>query len=174
VIGSPVMPFHSIEVTAPLMVGASVVPPLSPIHNLIPIHRTPKTLNLVPTHMSAWSPSFVTVDGSINFIDFSGMTAQPINQSHHRQRRRAQPFASPGNVFEPGLTSCRAGASKDINAKCRNVVLPSRYPPSRPRRTAPAVRPRTSCRGGSVFGVDRRCGDRSSASSSINSIGLGR
>ncbi|CAL4245743.1 unnamed protein product, partial [Meganyctiphanes norvegica] len=186
VIGSPVMPVHSVEVTAPLMVGSSVVPPLSPIHNLIPVNRQPKALNLVPTHMSAWSPSFITVNGSITFIDFSGMTAQPTqshhlgrrspqsSQSHHRQRRNPQPFATPGNVFEPGLTSCRAGASKDLNAKCRNVVLPSRYPPSRPRRTAPALRPRTSCGGGSIFGVDRRCRDRGSVSSSINSFGLGR
>ncbi|CAL4109564.1 unnamed protein product, partial [Meganyctiphanes norvegica] len=200
VIGSPVMPpVHSANVIAPLRIGASVVPPLSPIHNLIPAHPLakvlsqvspahshPNALNLVPTHMNAWSPQFITVDGSVNFINVSGMTAQPVQshhlgrrspqspQSHHRQRRNPQPFATPGNVFEPGLTSCRAGASKDLNAKCRNVVLPSRYPPSRPRRTAPALRPRTSCRGGSIFGVDRRCRDRSTVSSRVNSFGLGR
>ncbi|CAL4133057.1 unnamed protein product, partial [Meganyctiphanes norvegica] len=38
-----------------------------------------------------------------------------IQRHHHRQRRSPQPFATPGNVFEPRLSTCKAGASKDIN-----------------------------------------------------------
>nr|XP_053630499.1 uncharacterized protein LOC128687193 isoform X1 [Cherax quadricarinatus] len=120
---------------------------------------------LFPTHMNAFSPPMITVNGSLTFLGFTG--------GHHRQRRAPLPFATPGNVVEPGLSACRAGAKRDGNAKCRNTILPSRYPPSRPRRDVPPVPPSSSCPSG-VFDLSRRCtSNRGGVASSINALGLG-
>lgn len=45
----------------------------------------------------------------------------PAPVQHHRARRSPLPHATPGNVFETRLVACRAGAQRDINAKCRNT-----------------------------------------------------
>ncbi|CAL4202262.1 unnamed protein product, partial [Meganyctiphanes norvegica] len=128
-IASPVVPVNSVAVTAPLKVGTSVVTPLNPLQNLIPDSHHSKPLNLSLTHVATWSPSYNTVNGSLSSSDFSGMAYQLArrrrsaqhSQRLHRQRRSPRPFATPGNVFEPRLSTCKAGASKDLNAKCRHV-----------------------------------------------------
>lgn len=38
-----------------------------------------------------------------------------------RSKRAPQPHASPSNVFEPALATCKAGAARDINQKCRDT-----------------------------------------------------
>ncbi|MPC31919.1 hypothetical protein E2C01_025219 [Portunus trituberculatus] len=64
---------------------------------------------------------------------------------YHRGRRSTLPHASPGNVIQPLLTACRAGAQRDVNAKCREIVLPANLKGARDLRTAPPVPPRPSC-----------------------------
>lgn len=128
-------------------------------------------VTLLPTHVNAFSPSLISVNGSVTFLSFlNGML------THHRLRRSPLPFASPGNVFEPGLSACRAGAKRDGNAKCRATVLPSRYPParSRPRRSVPPVPARPACPTGTFWDVNRRCSPSvSGIASTINALGLG-
>ncbi|CAL4248090.1 unnamed protein product, partial [Meganyctiphanes norvegica] len=92
---------------------------------------------------------------------------------HNRTRRRALLHASPGNVFEPRLVSCKAGAARDVNAKCRNVILPSRYPPRRSNRAAPPIRPGAQCPQNTVRDARRRCVNRRLATNSLISSGLG-
>ncbi|KAF2356777.1 hypothetical protein FHG87_012467 [Trinorchestia longiramus] len=87
-----------------------------------------------------------------------------------RRRRSPLPHASPSNVFESRLVSCRGGAVRDINAKCRNVILPSRIP-KRPVRAAPPVRPNRPCSG--AFNIFRRCVPKTDAQNSVNAFALG-
>ncbi|XP_037803360.1 uncharacterized protein LOC119597798 isoform X1 [Penaeus monodon] len=129
---------------------------------------------LLPTHMNAFSPPLIAVNGSVSVLGFLSNLVPGAPPLHHRGRRSPQPFASPGNVFEPGLSACRAGARRDGNAKCRDTVLPSRYPPSRPRRTAPPVPARPSCPPGSFWNLDRSCSSSSQGiANAISNIGLG-
>lgn len=46
---------------------------------------------------------------------------RPQLQQQVRGRRSALPHATPGNVIEPLLAACRAGAQRDVNAKCRDT-----------------------------------------------------
>jgi len=90
-----------------------------------------------------------------------------------RRRRSPLPHASASTVFETRLLSCRPGSRRDINAKCRRVILPSRLPKrSRRRPTRAPTRPRRSCSG--VFDLFRRCvSSAASAASSLNAYALG-
>ncbi|XP_050717649.1 uncharacterized protein LOC126999284 isoform X2 [Eriocheir sinensis] len=122
------------------------------------------------THLSAYSPSYITVGGrTVTFLNlFNGL------QPHSRHRRAPLPFVSPGNVFEPGLSACRAGAKRDGNAKCRETVLPSRYPPSRRRRSVPPVPSHPACPQGTFRDLKRQCtASKGNIASSINALGLG-
>lgn len=47
--------------------------------------------------------------------------AGQYQNQQRRERRSALPHASPGNVIEPLLAACRAGAQRDVNAKCRDM-----------------------------------------------------
>ncbi|XP_042879702.1 uncharacterized protein LOC122258057 [Penaeus japonicus] len=76
---------------------------------------------LMPTHMNAFSPPVIAVNGSVSVLGFLSNLVHGAPLFHHRGRRSPQPFASPGNVFEPGLSACRAGARRDGNAKCRDT-----------------------------------------------------
>ncbi|XP_047488200.1 collagen alpha-1(III) chain-like [Penaeus chinensis] len=93
--------------------------------------------------------------------------------THHRSRRSPLPHATPGNVLETRLVGCRAGAQRDINAKCRDTVLPPQTPASRPSRAAPPVPPRMSCPSGQAYNLQRMCEPIGSAVSSINAFNLG-
>ncbi|XP_069974501.1 collagen alpha-1(I) chain [Penaeus vannamei] len=93
--------------------------------------------------------------------------------THHRSRRSPLPHATPGNVLETRLVGCRAGAQRDINAKCRDTVLPSQTPASRPSRAAPPVPPQMSCPSGQAYNLRRMCEPIGSAVSSINAFNLG-
>lgn len=170
VIGAPVVwTQDSDDDPPPLNVGQAVVlsSKLHPANN--EVEDDGHMMTLYPTHMSAFSPPLITVNGSITFL---GLMAGPAPR-HHRQRRAPLPFASPGSVVEPGLSACRAGARRDGNAKCRNTILPSRFPPSRPRRDAPPVGPTSSCPSG-AFDLSRRCSsNKGGIASSINALGLG-
>lgn len=90
---------------------------------------------------------------------------------HARRRRSPLPHATPSNVFESRLLGCRGGAVRDINAKCRNVILPSRLPKRRPVRAAPPVRPNRPCNG--AFNILRICVSAGRAQSSVNAFALG-
>ncbi|XP_042221960.1 uncharacterized protein LOC121866384 isoform X2 [Homarus americanus] len=170
-------------------IGQSVVPPVEyedddeestsayigapVVANHHPAQNEVDGVLMFPTHMSAFSAPFVTVNGSITILGFLAGLVPMSSPMHHRERRSPLPFASPGNVFEPGLSACRAGAKRDGNAKCRSTILPSRYPPSRPRRAAPPVPPATTCASG-FWGLKRSCtSSASSIASSINALGLG-
>lgn len=96
---------------------------------------------------------------------------QRFGSNRPRRRRSPLPHASPSNVFESRLLGCRGGAIRDINAKCRNVILPSRIP-KRPVRAAPPIKPRRPCSG--AFNIFRICvSSSSSAQASINAFALG-
>ncbi|XP_042879701.1 collagen alpha-1(I) chain-like [Penaeus japonicus] len=92
---------------------------------------------------------------------------------HHRSRRSPLPHATPGNVLETRLVGCRAGAQRDINAKCRDTVLPAQTPASRPSRAVPPVPPRMSCPSGQAYNLQRMCEPINDAVSSINAFNLG-
>lgn len=95
-------------------------------------------------------------------------------RGRRRSKRAPQPHASPSNVFEPALAACRAGAVRDINQKCRDTVLPSRLPHSRPRRATPPVQPSPACPNGGVRSLQRTCtSSKGSVQSSIIALGLG-
>ncbi|XP_066940369.1 uncharacterized protein [Macrobrachium rosenbergii] len=202
-IGAPVMKMENASVYQnPIIIGQSVVANHHPALNEVD-PRQP-VLALAPTHMNAFSTPLITVNGSTTMLGFvAGMfpthhfgkrSTDSDNQGrestsrhgsvssegaaraprHHRRKRSPLPFASPGNVIEPGLTSCRAGAIRDINAKCRNTVLPSRFPPSRPTRDVSPTKPSPSCPGGGYWGLGRTCSSSSSGVASvINRLGLG-
>ncbi|KAG0727674.1 hypothetical protein GWK47_034150 [Chionoecetes opilio] len=123
------------------------------------------------THLNAYSPSYITVGGkTVTFLNLLHGLPRP----HSRQRRAPLPFVSPGNVFEPGLSACRAGARRDGNAKCRETVLPSHNPPSRSRRSVPPVPANPPCPRGTFRDINRKCvGSKNSIASSINALGLG-
>ena len=84
--------------------------------------------------------------------------------------RNALLYSSPGIVFEPRLVSCKAGEARDINVKCRKVVLPPRYPP---HRTAPPVKPGKPCPRETVRYARRRGVNRQITTNSLISSGLG-
>ncbi|XP_069941748.1 spidroin-2-like [Cherax quadricarinatus] len=94
-------------------------------------------------------------------------------RSHHRSRRAPLPHATPGNVFETRLVGCRAGAQRDINAKCRDTILPSHPPASRATRAAPPVPPQPGCPNGQAYDLQRTCTSSSNAVNSINAFNLG-
>ncbi|XP_063848789.1 uncharacterized protein LOC135093439 [Scylla paramamosain] len=123
------------------------------------------------THLNAFSPSYIAVGGrTITFLNL----LQESNRPHSRQRRAPLPFASPGNVIEPGLSACRAGAKRDGNAKCRDTILPGNYPPSRAKRSVPPVPPHPACPQGTFRDIMRKCSPTKSAvASSINALNLG-
>ncbi|KAK3871770.1 hypothetical protein Pcinc_023115 [Petrolisthes cinctipes] len=160
----------------PLPVGGSVVPVYrshDDDHNDEDneVEDQPR-VTLLPTHVNAFSPSLISVNGSVTFLSFLNGMLTP----HYRNRRSPLPFASPGNVFEPSLSACRAGAKRDGNAKCRETVLPSHYPParSRPRRSVPPVPPRPACPSGTFRNVARKCtASATGIASNINALGLG-
>ncbi|XP_068236161.1 uncharacterized protein [Palaemon carinicauda] len=202
-IGAPVMKMDNASFYQnPIIIGQSVVANHHPALNEVDPQQP--VLALMPTHMNAFSTPLITVNGSTTMLGFvAGMfpthhfgkrsakseteerdtttgneseSASSIvsKPRHHRRRRSPLPYASPGNVIEPGLTSCRAGAIRDINAKCRNTVLPSRFPPSRPTRDVSPTRPSPSCPGSGLWGLGRVCSSSSSGiASSINRLGLG-
>ncbi|KAK4299730.1 hypothetical protein Pmani_028000 [Petrolisthes manimaculis] len=93
---------------------------------------------------------------------------------HHRGRRSPLPHATPGNVFETRLVGCRAGAVRDINAKCRSTILPARAPVKRSTRVVPPVPPRPGCPTGQVYNLRRMCSPRNDANNSVNSFNLGK
>ncbi|KAK3871769.1 hypothetical protein Pcinc_023114 [Petrolisthes cinctipes] len=93
---------------------------------------------------------------------------------HHRGRRSPLPHATPGNVFETRLVGCRAGAVRDINAKCRSTILPARAPVKRSTRVVPPVPPRPGCPTGQVYNLRRMCSARDDANNSVNSFNLGK
>lgn len=93
---------------------------------------------------------------------------------HNRSRRSPQPHAAPGNVFETRLVGCRAGAARDVNAKCRDTILPARTPASRPSRAAPPVPPRQGCPNGEAFNIQRMCESSGNAVDSVNAFNLGK
>ncbi|XP_064092460.1 uncharacterized protein LOC135205605 [Macrobrachium nipponense] len=93
---------------------------------------------------------------------------------HNRSRRAPQPHAAPGNVFETRLVGCRAGAARDVNAKCRDTILPARTPASRPSRAAPPVPPRQGCPNGEAFNIQRMCEASGNAVNSVNAFNLGK
>jgi len=141
---------------------------------------------LQSSHPSAHSAGYIALPG--NDTDFAAYKSSglalfptgPVNNNrlrrsaHSRPRRSPLPHAAPATVFQPALASCRAGAARDINAKCRDTVLPSERPNTRPRRAARPRRPVPSCPKGSVRNLRRRC-TRSTASvrTSIIALGLG-
>ncbi|XP_045592972.1 uncharacterized protein [Procambarus clarkii] len=94
-------------------------------------------------------------------------------RSHHRSRRAPLPHATPGNVIETRLVGCRAGAQRDINAKCRDTILPARPPFDRVTRAAPPVPPQPGCPGGQVYNLQRICTPGNSVASSISAANLG-
>ncbi|KAK8392052.1 hypothetical protein O3P69_017579 [Scylla paramamosain] len=95
-------------------------------------------------------------------------------QTHHRGKRSPLPHATPGNVFETRLVGCRAGAQRDINAKCRNTILPSEPPAKRSLRAVPPVPPRPGCPSGQAYDRRRRCAPINDAVNSINAFNLGK
>ncbi|KAF2367075.1 hypothetical protein FHG87_002178 [Trinorchestia longiramus] len=107
--------------------------------------------------------------------NFSFPPTLPSRDNRPRRRKRSPLLhASPSNVFESALTVCRAGAARDINQKCRETILPSREPYSRPRRTTRPVRAAPSCPQGSLRDVQRRCDtDSNGVQNSIIAMGLG-
>nr|XP_045592971.1 uncharacterized protein LOC123754540 [Procambarus clarkii] len=94
-------------------------------------------------------------------------------RSHHRSRRAPLPHATPGNVIETRLVGCRAGAQRDINAKCRDTILPARPPFDRVTRAAPPVPPQPGCPGGGAYTLQRTCSSPNNAINSINAFNLG-
>ncbi|XP_050717645.1 collagen alpha-2(VIII) chain-like [Eriocheir sinensis] len=100
--------------------------------------------------------------------------SSPAPVQHHRARRTPLPHATPGNVFETRLVACRAGAQRDINAKCRNTVLPAASPVKRNLRAVPPVPPRPGCPTGQAYDRRRRCTSTSEAVNSINAFNLGK
>lgn len=99
---------------------------------------------------------------------------QQQQQQHHRARRSPLPHATPGNVFETRLVGCRAGAQRDINAKCRDTILPATAPVKRNLRAVPPVPPRPGCPQGQAYDRRRRCVATNSAVNSINAFNLGK
>ncbi|XP_050717497.1 LIM domain-containing protein A-like [Eriocheir sinensis] len=96
------------------------------------------------------------------------------HQQQLRGRRSALPHATPGNVIEPLLAACRAGAQRDVNAKCRDTVLPAATVLKREVRAAPPVPPRPTCPEGQAYGRNRSCMSGSEAINSINAFNLGK
>jgi len=141
---------------------------------------------LQSSHPSAHAADFIALPGNDTDMEAyksSGLALFPTGPESNRLRRSAPlrrsrrsplPHAAPATVFTPALASCRAGAARDINAKCRDTVLPSERPNTRPRRAVRPRRPVPSCPKGSVRNLRRRC-TRSTASvrSSIIALGLG-
>lgn len=101
------------------------------------------------------------------------MTDLLNSQAHRRRKRSPLPHATPGNVFETRLVGCRAGAVRDINAKCRNTILPARSPPNRATRATPPVPPHPRCPPGQSFNIQRMCTSKANAIGSINAFNLG-
>ncbi|KAK8384274.1 hypothetical protein O3P69_009204 [Scylla paramamosain] len=93
---------------------------------------------------------------------------------HHRGRRSTLPHASPGNVIQPLLTACRAGAQRDVNAKCREIVLPAKLEGARDVKAAPPVPPRPSCPEGQAYNSKRKCVSVNEAINSVNAFNLGK
>ncbi|XP_045126712.1 mucin-19-like isoform X2 [Portunus trituberculatus] len=96
------------------------------------------------------------------------------HQQHHRGKRSPLPHATPGNVFETRLVGCRAGAQRDINAKCRDTILPAEPPAKRSLRAVPPVPPRPGCPTGQAYDRRRRCAPLNDAVNSINAFNLGK
>ncbi|XP_045126713.1 uncharacterized protein LOC123513545 [Portunus trituberculatus] len=170
-VGEAVMHADEDEEEAPrrLSIGQSAAPSRSrhdPKDNEVDDDVTP-----LHTHLNAFSPSYIAVGGrTFTFLNLLQGPSRP----HSRQRRAPLPFVSPGNVFEPGLSACRAGAKRDANAKCRNTILPGRYPPSRAKRSVPPVPPHPACPQGTFRDITRKCTpNKSSLASSINALNLG-
>ncbi|XP_071524338.1 uncharacterized protein [Panulirus ornatus] len=170
-LGAPVMRAPDHEEPPAFYIGQSVMSKHHPAHNEL----DEDFVSLFPTHMNAFSPPYITVNGSLTLLGFTGgVMSYVAHPRHHRERRAPLPFASPANVVEPGLSACRAGARRDGNAKCRGTILPSSYPPSRSRRDVPPVPPSPACPPGTLRDVKRGCSSSSSGiASSINAIGLG-
>ncbi|KAG0726329.1 hypothetical protein GWK47_004350 [Chionoecetes opilio] len=101
------------------------------------------------------------------------ITLPRTDHPRQRGRRSTLPHASPGSVIEPGLAACRAGAQRDVNAKCRDIVLPT-SPPGREVRAAPPVPPRPACPEGQAYGSKRTCVPHNEALTSINAFNLGK
>ncbi|XP_076033051.1 uncharacterized protein LOC143020507 [Oratosquilla oratoria] len=189
IIGAPVMPIKETDREEPMVIGQSAVPVFKVSHKTPPENKVGKSLgksmmSLLPTHATAFSPPIIMVNGSTShfFHFFSGLShfgqsnddkdSRSKRSPLHRVKRAPLPYATPGNVIEAGLSSCRAGAARDHNAKCRSIILPSRFPHDRPKRTVPAIKPSPSC--GGYWGASRQCkSSGSSVSNAITSLGLG-
>lgn len=119
---------------------------------------------------------------------------QSVSRGLRRSPRQAVlPHFTPGNIFDTRLVACRSGAKRDVNAKCRDIILPSRAPPKPPASTLPAsamspsggrdaervsrsvppVPPKPHCLPGEAYNIQRLCDKNSSAVNSIIAQNLG-
>ncbi|XP_064092914.1 uncharacterized protein LOC135205742 [Macrobrachium nipponense] len=112
----------------------------------------------------------------------SGRRRELRGRKHRRNPRTPLPHFAPGNLFDTRLVSCRPGSERDINAKCRDTILPSRSLSrmplgasgmNRPSLAASPVTPKPSCSQGQIYSIQRLCVNASAAVNSINANEIG-
>ncbi|XP_066940413.1 uncharacterized protein [Macrobrachium rosenbergii] len=104
------------------------------------------------------------------------------DRKHRRNPRTPLAHFAPGNLFDTRLVSCRPGSERDINAKCRDTILPSRSLSRKPLGAsvmneasvaASPVTPKPSCSEGQIYNIQRLCVNASAAVNSINAYEIG-